>query len=153
MLLLFWKWKNCLPFMCCHLYNRWIHQRCCQSTKIWHNFWWQHWRNVHFQEIDLLTWICMKLLISISNKSILPILQILFSFFRNSFAVWMKVFVCKSAEIPKFQLWFQLEKYFIQNTKGSKTLWSQNQIYKMINTQYRENPSGSHTCKNVWKSI
>ena len=42
----------------------------------------------------------MKLLISISNNSILPILQILFSFFRNSFAVWMKVFVCKSAEIP-----------------------------------------------------
>ena len=28
------------------LYNRWIHQRCCQSKEIWHNFWWQHQHNV-----------------------------------------------------------------------------------------------------------
>ena len=34
-------WKI-LPFICCLLYNRWIHQRCCQSKEIWHNFWWQH---------------------------------------------------------------------------------------------------------------
>ena len=30
-------------------YNRWIHQRCCQSKEIWHNFWWQHRRNVHVE--------------------------------------------------------------------------------------------------------
>ena len=28
------------------MYNRWIHQRCCQSKEIWHNFWWQHRRKV-----------------------------------------------------------------------------------------------------------
>ena len=32
------------PFLLANIrwYNRWIHQRCCQSKKIWHNFWWQH---------------------------------------------------------------------------------------------------------------
>ena len=29
------------------MYNWWIHQRCCQSKKIWHNFWWQHRHKVH----------------------------------------------------------------------------------------------------------
>ena len=24
------------------VYNQWIHQRCSQSKKIWHKFWWQH---------------------------------------------------------------------------------------------------------------
>ena len=30
------------------MYNWWIHQRCCQSKEIWHNFWWQHQHVVHF---------------------------------------------------------------------------------------------------------
>ena len=37
------------------MYNRWIHQRCCQSKEIWHNFWWQHRHNVDAQDHLLLS--------------------------------------------------------------------------------------------------
>ena len=46
-------YKSCLTLNYRSLYNRWIHQRCCQSKEIWHNFWWQHRHNVPISKARL----------------------------------------------------------------------------------------------------
>ena len=41
------------------MYNWWIHQRCCQSKEIWHNFWWQHQHKVQDSTITYVFFIEM----------------------------------------------------------------------------------------------
>jgi len=56
-------------------YNWWIHQRCCQSKKIWHNVWWQH--HQYWSFCELIQWsqsFCEVILLSHSVKAFCEII-------------------------------------------------------------------------------